>query len=66
MTASIAASASSGRFSSEESALARLEAAIRFVDHIGAAAAADDAAIAMTSLQGLEAVPDLHVFRLRN
>jgi hypothetical protein len=61
MTASIEASAFS-----EDLALARLEAAIRLVDHIGAAAAADDAAIAMTSLQGLEAVPDLHVFRLRN
>jgi hypothetical protein len=41
-------------------ALARLEAAIGLVDHIGAATTTDHAVIAMTVLQGLERVADLH------
>src|SRR5688500_5573021 len=42
------------------SALARLEAAVGLVDDVGAAPAADHAAVAVTRLQGLQRVADLH------
>src|SRR6476620_2335345 len=42
------------------SALARLEAAVGLVDDVGAAPAADHAAVAMARLEGLERVADLH------
>ena len=41
-------------------ALARLEAAVGLVDDVGPAAATDDTAIAVTRLQGLERVANLH------
>src|ERR1700712_4321761 len=41
-------------------ALARLEAAVGLVDDVGAAPAADHAAVAMARLQGFERVADLH------
>src|SRR4051812_50146967 len=42
------------------SALARLEAAVGLVDDVGAAPAADHAAVAVARLQGFERVADLH------
>src|SRR5436305_15304180 len=42
------------------SALARLEAAVGLVDDLGAAPAADHAAVAVARLEGLERVADLH------
>src|SRR4051812_10816336 len=42
------------------SALARLEAAVGLVDDVGAAPAADHAAVAVARLEGLERVADLH------
>src|SRR5688572_25429896 len=45
------------------SALARLEAAVRLVDDVGAAPAADHAAVAMARLEGFERVADLHGLR---
>src|SRR3954466_14749155 len=42
------------------SALARLEAAVRLVDDVGAAPAADHAAVAVARLEGLQGVADLH------
>src|ERR1700712_2223151 len=41
-------------------ALARLEAAVGLVDDVGAAPAADHAAVAMARLEGLERIADLH------
>src|SRR3546814_8009833 len=43
-----------------KSALAGLEPPVRLVDHIGAAAAADDPAVAVTRLERLERVANLH------
>ena len=40
--------------------LTGFKAAIRFIDHIGASAAANNAAIAVTAFQRLKAVTDLH------
>ena len=42
------------------SALARLETAVRLVDDVGAAPAADHAAVTVTRLQGLQGIADLH------
>src|SRR5690606_29889648 len=42
------------------STLARLEAAVGLVDHIDPAAAADHAVVAVTALERLQAVDDLH------
>src|SRR4051812_49630969 len=42
------------------SALARLEAAVGLVDDVGTAPAADHAAVAVTRLEGLERIADLH------
>src|SRR4051794_4071482 len=41
-------------------ALARLEAAVGLVDDVGAAPAADHAAVAVARLEGLQGVADLH------
>src|SRR3546814_16517808 len=43
-----------------KSALAGLEPPVRLVDHIGAAAAADDPVVAVTRLERLERVANLH------
>jgi hypothetical protein len=43
-----------------DSALTRLESAIRFVDHIGAPATADHAVVAVAILEGLQRVTNLH------
>jgi hypothetical protein len=45
-------------------ALARLEAAVRLVDDVGAPAPTDHAAIAMARLERLQAVANLHGARL--
>src|SRR4051812_30414266 len=42
------------------SALARLEATVGLVDHVGAAPAADHAAVAVARLEVLQGVADLH------
>ena len=42
------------------SALARLEAAVRLVDDVGPAAAADDAAVPVARFERLQAVANLH------
>src|SRR4051812_13465088 len=42
------------------SALARLEAAVGLVDDVGAAPAADHAAVAVARLEGLQRIADLH------
>src|SRR5580692_9399996 len=47
------------------SALARLEAGVLLVDDVGAAAAADDAAVLVALLQGLEGIADLHGHTVR-
>jgi hypothetical protein len=44
-----------------ESTLAGFETAIRLVDDIGAPATADNAVVAVTALEGLQRVADLHV-----
>src|SRR5947209_6502998 len=41
-------------------ALTRLEAAVRLVDDVRSAATADDTAIPMASLQGLQRIANLH------
>ena len=51
---------SAGSGSVRASALTRLEAALRLVDHVDAALAAHDAAIAMALLERAERVSDLH------
>jgi hypothetical protein len=48
------------------SALARLEATVGLVDHIGTAMATHDLAVAVAILQRLEAVADLHGISLIN
>ena len=43
-----------------ESALAGLETRLAFVDHIGAATAANHAVIAVAAFKGLERIDDFH------
>jgi hypothetical protein len=47
------------------SALARLEAAIGLVDHIGPATATDNAVIPVTAFERLEAIANLHGSSIR-